>query len=41
MATYSQTTWEEHKVAITQLYAVKTLQQVMDEMKERHGFAAT
>ncbi|KAF8848945.1 hypothetical protein BDZ45DRAFT_732591 [Acephala macrosclerotiorum] len=41
MATYSQTTWDGHKAAITQLYAIKTLQQVMDEMKERHGFTAT
>jgi hypothetical protein len=41
MATYSQPPWEEHKAAITQLYAVKTLQQVTDEMKERYGFTAT
>jgi hypothetical protein len=41
MATYSQLTWEKHKATITQLYAVKTLQQVMDDMKERHGFTAT
>jgi hypothetical protein len=41
MATYSQPTWETHKAAITQLYAVKTLQQAMDDMKESHGFTAT
>lgn len=41
MVADSQSTWDHHKAAITQLYAIKTLQQVMDEMKERHGFTAT
>ncbi len=41
MVNNTQTTWDYHKATIEQLYPIKTLQQVMDEMKERHGFTAT